>query len=167
MVEQLVREIKIQLFTSHPNVVRIFGFFDDLLHLYIVMECALDSRLSNLLAKGALPEDEAASVFYQLCSAVGQMHASSIIHRDLKPENVMLHEGVVKVCDFGWSVYRGVNLRTTFCGTPLYLSPEILVGNGYDEGVDVWALGVILYEMVVGGSPFGITKSEDLMNIVN
>lgn len=79
----------------------------------------------------------------------------------------MLHEGVVKVCDFGWSVYRASEMRTTFCGTPLYLSPEVLIGDSYDESIDVWALGVILFEIVFGGSPFGITRQEDLPNIIN
>jgi len=120
----------------------------------------LDLRLSDLLEKNRLQEHEASIVFYQLCTAIAQMHSFTIIHRDLKPENVMLHEGVVKVCDFGWSVYRGSQLRTTFCGTPLYLSPEILMGNSYDESVDIWTLGIMLYEMVIGGSPFGITRSE-------
>lgn len=123
MIEQLIREIKIQSCLNHPNVIKIYGFFDDLLHFYIVMECALDYRLSDVLEKSKLQENEAAVVFYQLCTAVSQMHSYTIIHRDLKPENIMLHEGVVKVCDFGWSVYRGSQLRTTFCGTPLYLSP--------------------------------------------
>ena len=159
MIEQLVREIKIQSCLSHPNIVKIYGFFDDLLHFYIVMECALDHRLSDLLEKNRLQEYEASVIFYQLCAAVSQMHSLSIIHRDLKPENIMLHEGVIKVCDFGWSVCLGSQLRSTFCGTPLYLSPEIVMGNSYDESVDVWTLGIILYEMVIGGSPFGITRS--------
>jgi aurora kinase, other len=79
----------------------------------------------------------------------------------------MLHEGVVKVCDFGWSVYKGGQLRTTFCGTPLYLSPEILVGDSYDESVDIWALGIMLYEMVLGSGPFKIACSEDLVKIIH
>lgn len=79
----------------------------------------------------------------------------------------MLHEGVIKLCDFGWSVYRGSQLRTTFCGTPLYLSPEILVGDSYDESVDVWALGIMLYEIVIGGNPFEIKEAKDLVNIIH
>lgn len=123
MIEQFTRELKIQCFFNHPNIVKVYGFFDDLLHLYVVMESALDNRLSDMLTHQKIADSDAAAVFYQLCSAVGALHADSVIHRDLKPENVILHEGVVKVCDFGWSVHRGSQLRTTFCGTPLYLSP--------------------------------------------
>ena len=79
----------------------------------------------------------------------------------------MLHQGVVKVCDFGWSVYRGSQLRNTFCGTPLYLSPQILIGDSYDESVDVWALGIVLYEMVLGEGPFKISRSEQLTKILH
>ena len=167
MVEQFIREIKTQCFFNHPNIVKVYGYFDDLLHLYIIMECALDQRLSDMLKENKLAEKEGATVFYQLCSAISQLHSSLVIHRDLKPENVMIHEGVVKLCDFGWSVYRGSQLRTTFCGTPLYLSPEILVGDSYDESVDIWALGIILYEMVVGEGPFKITRSEELTKILH
>ena len=72
----------------------------------------------------------------------------------------------MKLCDFGWSVHMDKNLRTTFCGTPLYVSPEILRGRDYDEKIDIWSLGVMMYEMVVGENPFKITKEEELIKIV-
>lgn len=59
----------------------------------------------------------------QVCQAVNELHSHKIIHRDIKPENIVLSEGVVKLCDFGWSVYSDQTLRTTFCGTPLYVGP--------------------------------------------
>lgn len=73
----------------------------------------------------------------------------------------------MKLSDFGWSVNRGAELRTTFCGTPIYLCPEILVGDEYDESVDIWTLGVILYEMLFRSNPFRITCQEELANILN
>jgi serine/threonine protein kinase len=63
----------------------------------------------------------------------------------------------VKLCDFGWSVKLGRHLRKTFCGTPIYLSPEILIGEEYDESIDIWALGIILYEMLFKSNPFKVT----------
>ena len=94
MAEQVARELKLQMFVSHPNVVKVYGYFDDLLHFYIIMECALDGHLSDLLARrpAALPEEEAAVLFHQTCSAVSVLHRHSIIHRDLKPENLLMHE---------------------------------------------------------------------------
>jgi serine/threonine protein kinase len=87
MLEQLVREMKIQLYVNHPNIVKFYGFFDDLLHCYILMECALDGHLSEYLKKtpNPLSEVEAANYLNQLCSAVALLHSSRIIHRDLKP----------------------------------------------------------------------------------
>lgn len=69
-------------------------------------------------------------------------------------------QGIVKLCDFGWSVHRDANLRTTFCGTPVYLCPEILVGDEYDESVDIWTIGIILYFMFYKRNPFNITCRE-------
>lgn len=87
MLEQLVRELKIQLYINHPNIVKVYGFFEDLLHCYILMECALDGHLSEHLQKNTnpLPETEAANYLSQICSAVSLLHSEHIIHRDLKP----------------------------------------------------------------------------------
>lgn len=94
MQEQLVRELKIQMFINHPNVAKVYGFFDDLLHFYTLMECALDGHLSDHLARRTVPirEEEAAVLLYQTCSAVAALHTHSVIHRDLKPENLLMHE---------------------------------------------------------------------------
>lgn len=87
MEGQLARELKIQLYVNHPNIVKIYGFFEDLLHCYIIMECALDGHLSEYLSKSnsPLPELEAAKYLNQICSAVSLLHSEHIIHRDLKP----------------------------------------------------------------------------------
>jgi len=79
---------------NHPNIIKVYGFFDDLLNLYIVMESALDGQLSDFMEKNTepLPEIAATGIFHQICEAVSVLHSESIIHRDLKPENVMLHE---------------------------------------------------------------------------
>jgi serine/threonine protein kinase len=94
------------------------------------------------------------------------MHRHDIIHRDLKPENVILHCGVVKICDFGWAAYVHDGLRDTFCGTPLYVSPEVLEGVKYGGEVDLWGVGVMAYEMLVGRVPFRIDCERDLHKIV-
>ena len=74
---------------------------------------------------------------------------------------------MIKICDFGWSVHRDANLRTTFCGTPAYLCPEVLTGDEYDESVDIWTIGVTLYEMFYKTNPFRIKCRDDLINILN
>ncbi len=72
----------------------------------------------------------------------------------------------MKLCDFGWAVNKKEELRSTFCGTPLYLSPELLQGEKYDEKVDLWAVGILAYELHLGSSPFNINEQEDLVKIV-
>jgi len=75
-------------------------------------------------------------------------------------------EGLAKICDFGWSVYCPRDFRTTFCGTPLYLSPEILTGHHYNKKIDTWAIGTIAYEIFTSENPFNITKKSELSKIV-
>lgn len=105
-----------------------------------------------------LSVQDISDVVNQLCLAVGYLHKHNIIHRDLKPENILVGPGrLVKLTDFGWSVYNpNHKLRSTFCGTPFYFSPELLSAQSYDESVDIWAIGVMTYEMLTGSNPFGI-----------
>jgi len=78
-----------------------------------------------------------------------------IIHRDIKPENILLDEyGVVKLADFGWSNFYQYKKRLSYCGTPEYLAPEMIKRVGHDQSVDVWNLGVLLFELVSGDAPF-------------
>ena len=82
------------------------------------------------------------------------MHNEYIMHRDIKPENILVEHGVLKLSDFGWSIYSPLYKRQTFCGTVDYVPPEIVEGASYDERVDIWALGVLLYELGCGKAPF-------------
>jgi aurora kinase len=93
MVEQLIRELRIQLGLSHPNIVKLYGYFDDLLHFYTLMECALDGHLSETLKKRPpYSEPEAATLMSQVCQVISHLHSESVIHRDLKPDNILFHE---------------------------------------------------------------------------
>lgn len=94
--------------------------------------------------------------FYQTTLAIEYLHSQNpaIIHRDIKPENLILFgENTVKVTDFGWSNTIGQD-RNTYCGTPDYLAPEMINGIKHGTEIDIWALGVLLYELVVGKAPF-------------
>ena len=113
-----------------------------------------------LKGKSPLTEDEAFVYFFQTCLALDYLHQKKIIHRDLKPDNLLIDEnGDIKVCDFGWSAYLAPNERVDrFCGTLDYMvlvfnqAPEVLKEQPYGYPVDVWSVGVILYEMIHGYS---------------
>ena len=90
-----------------------------------------------------------------LAAALNYCHTKHVIHRDIKPENLLLDlKGELKIADFGWSVHAPNSRRTTLCGTLDYLPPEMIEGKAHDSNVDVWSLGVLMYEFLVGTPPF-------------
>ena len=92
---------------------------------------------------------------YQLADALSYCHSKKVIHRDIKPENLLLGVyGELKIADFGWSVHAPSSRRTTICGTLDYLPPEMIEDRPHDEKVDLWSLGVLCYELLVGKPPF-------------
>lgn len=91
----------------------------------------------------------------QMTDALTYLHKKHVIHRDIKPENLLLGiDGELKIGDFGWSVHAPGNRRTTLCGTLDYLPPEMVEGKDHSEKVDLWALGVLTYEFLIGVPPF-------------
>lgn len=97
-----------------------------------------------------------------LTKALIYMHSKKVIHRDIKPENLLLgDDDTLKVADFGWSVHAPTSKRKTLCGTLDYLPPEMVLRENYDFAVDVWSLGVLLYEFLYGVPPFEATNQEE------
>ena len=92
---------------------------------------------------------------HDLSIALNYCHTKHVIHRDIKPENLLIgHKGEIKIADFGWSVHAPTSRRTTLCGTLDYLPPEMVEGREHDSTVDIWSLGVLMYEFLVGNPPF-------------
>ena len=155
------REIEVMYKIHHPNVVKLYGHFEDNNYCYFIME-----YISKGNVYGLIPQDKkkrinnqiVASLMKDVISAVYYLHNMKpiIIHRDIKPENVLLADGLVaKLTDFGWSNYMQEDQkRTTVCGTPIYLAPEIIKEQGHDEKVDIWCIGVLLFELITGNVPF-------------
>ena len=98
----------------------------------------------------------------QLADALKYCHSKKVIHRDIKPENLLLGlRGELKIADFGWSVHAPTSRRATLCGTLDYLPPEMVEGKMHDEKVDLWSLGVLCYEFLVGKPPFEAEGSTE------
>ena len=141
----------------HPNVVAVRDFGHDAGTCYFVMERLDGETLAALLARGALPEARARELGAAIADGLAAAHALGIVHRDLKPGNVMLADDTPKLVDFGIARHvAGDDPLTTGTriGTPAYMAPEQLAGGLIAPGIDVWALGVVLFEMVTGRLPF-------------
>ena len=155
------REIEVMYKIHHPNVVKLYGHFEDNNYCYFIMEYIAKGNIYNLIPhdnKKRLNAKVVATLMKDVISAVYYLHHMKpiIIHRDIKPENVLLADGLVaKLTDFGWSNYMQEDeKRQTVCGTPIYLAPEIIKEEGHDEKVDIWCIGVLLFELITGNVPF-------------
>lgn len=155
---QVRREIEIQSHLRHPNILRLYGYFHDESRIYLILEYAPEGALYRELQNQPnkrFDEGRAAGYIFSLTDALSYLHERNVIHRDIKPENLLLgHKGVLKIADFGWSVHDPYSSRTTLCGTPAYLPPEMISGKPHTKHVDLWNLGVLCYELLVGVPPF-------------
>jgi len=153
---QLRREIEIQSHLRQKNILRMFGYFFDEKRIYIILEFAPGGELyKQLTSRGHFAEGTTARYIHDLSVALNYCHTKHVIHRDIKPENLLIGQrGDIKIADFGWSVHAPTSRRTTLCGTLDYLPPEMVEGREHDSTADVWSLGVLTYEFLVGNPPF-------------
>lgn len=153
-------EINNHLHFNHPNIIKLYSYSETKDFFYLAMEYAENGNIFNEIKRiGKLNEITAKKFFIEVIDAVSYLHKLGFAHRDIKPENILLDsEKRVKLCDFGGTVMIGEVERKTFFGTYEYMAPEIIEGNKYDSSVDIWALGVLLYEFLHGHSPFRVSR---------
>ncbi|XP_065501736.1 aurora kinase A isoform X2 [Caloenas nicobarica] len=166
---QIRREVEIQSHLRHPNILRLYGYFHDFTRVYLILEYAPRGEVYKELQKlTKFDEQRTATYVTELADALSYCHSKNVIHRDIKPENLLLgSNGELKIADFGWSVHAPSSRRTTLCGTLDYLPPEMIEGRTHDEKVDIWSLGVLCYEFLVGKPPFEAATYQETYRAIS
>lgn len=171
LAQKFVTELQIHSKISHPNIVEFYRAFSFELSTYVVLELCENGSLADAIKKRkyfTMPEIRRFMI--QTCGAIKYLHHRNIVHRDLKTGNLFLDKDMnIKVGDFGLAALLISQndlggRRTTMCGTPNYLAPEVLEksGRGHNEKVDLWAIGIMMYTLAVGRAPFHAPKREDI-----
>jgi TolB-like protein/tRNA A-37 threonylcarbamoyl transferase component Bud32/Tfp pilus assembly protein PilF len=171
--KRFIHEAKTASALDHPNICTIYEINEtEDEQLYIVMACYEGESLKDKIERGPLPVEEAISIAMQIARGLEKAHSKKIVHRDIKPANILITtDDQVKIVDFGLAKLAGRTVLTkegTTLGTVAYMSPEQTQGSDVDERTDVWAFGVILYEMLTGKRPFtGDYEQAVIYSIIN
>lgn len=165
LIERLYAEVRIGRQVSHPNVCRLYDVVEFEGHHFLAMEYVDGEDLASLLARiGRLPPDKALDIARDLCAGLAAVHDKGVVHRDLKPANVMIDgRGRARLTDFGLAIALETPGADAAAGTPAYMSPEQLGGKEVTFRSDLYALGLILYEMFTGRRFFDARTLEDLL----
>lgn len=168
LIERFKREGEALRSLRHPNIVQLLDTVEENSEYFLVMEYVAGGDLSQKLKDGALNLNELLSIALDLCDALTRAHKLDIIHRDLKPANILIAEdGTVRLSDFGVAYFgdkERMTLEDNLIGTLDYLAPELFQGNTVDKRADIWAVGVILFEMLTGQSPFSGDSIGQILN---
>lgn len=168
--DQVLLEINIMRSLDHPNIVRIFEYFETISRIHIVIEyCSGGELFSDIIKKATFSEPQAMKVLHELLLAVSYIHENQIAHRDIKPENILLEDqsefAEIKLIDFG-SASNVMPVMQEKRGTIYYMAPEVIQGE-YTQLCDMWSVGVILYLLLTGVPPFLGREKEVSEKILN
>lgn len=151
---------------NFPFIIKLENTFQDSMKLYMLLEFVQGGELFSVLHtqdSDGIPDSHAKFYSMVLLMTLRYIHSRNVVYRDLKPENILIDkDGYPKLVDFGFAkVVKGGAKCYTLCGTPEYLAPEIIVGRGYTRSIDYWAFGILVYEMIVGETPFADIEGQD------
>lgn len=165
----LRKECEIQRYLHHPNIIQMLDSFETENEIVVITEFA-QRELNYILGKeGYLSEERVQAIVWDLISALYYLHSHRVLHRDLKPQNILLDgNSVAKLCDFGFArnMSTGTHVLTSIKGTPLYMAPELIEEQPYDHNADLWSLGCIIYELLVGAPPFCTSSILNLIRLI-
>ncbi|TSK38389.1 Serine/threonine-protein kinase ULK3 [Bagarius yarrelli] len=163
-MENLLTEIEILKTVRHPHIVQLKDFQWDSENIYLILEWCSGGDLSRFIrSRRILPERVARLFLQQMACALKFLHEKNISHLDLKPQNILLSGTVLKLADFGFAQYMSPwDEKSSLRGSPLYMAPEIVCQRQYDARVDLWSVGVILYEALFGRAPFASRSCAEL-----
>ncbi|XP_072946941.1 serine/threonine-protein kinase ULK3 isoform X2 [Epargyreus clarus] len=168
-VDNLVTEIRLLKTLTHPHIVHMKEFTWDDRNIYIIMEYCCGGDLSKYIQRyGRVPEKQVLYFLQQLASALKFLREKGVVHMDLKPHNLLLHKGsdgkyMLKVADFGFAQHMSEETMRSVRGSPLYMAPEMIAGK-YDARVDLWSVGVIMYECLFGKAPYSSATFKQLVD---
>ena len=155
----LKSEITVHRVCDHKNIVQFIRYFEDTHNVYILLEKCDESLMDALKEQKILTEDKTRYFLKHIVEGVMYLHEQNIVHRDIKLSNIFVRENVAKIGDFGMALKLMERLYVK-CGTPNYIAPEVLRGTGYGFEVDIWAIGVVLYTLLLGAPPFEAKGSD-------
>ncbi|KAM3137303.1 hypothetical protein pb186bvf_010673 [Paramecium bursaria] len=162
----LLNEINVLRVCDHPNIIKLYEIHESQEYIYMIMELLEGGELYETIIKnGSFQEKIIAKIMFKIFDALEYLHKRQIMHRDLKPENIVLKDQDydIKLVDFGLAAFFNSDQSSKRCGTPGYVAPEILEDQKYDEKVDVFSAGVILYVLLSGTSPFYAENLDDIL----
>lgn len=165
--KSLRRETEIMKKLNHPNIVKLYETIidDDTENVYLIMEYYARGDFYKFLNKRPLKEKYALKYLRQIADGMEYLLKNKIVHRDMKPQNILMTQtGTIKITDFGFARYFDNDLLIqTICGSPLYMAPEIMKEKKYNYKSDLWSIGIIFYQMLMGEVPFKVKNIYELI----